>query len=197
MKIILVRHGQTNENAAHRHQPDHTPLSILGRQQAMAVGDKLADRQLTHVVSSPLVRALQTASLIASKSDLIPSIDHDLHELARHRSMTGHGHYSLRSLLFYKFWFLGLTRSGESYRALRLRAARVRAHLELLPDDAVVAVVSHTVFLNLFVVHLTRTRSLWPWQAAAVFLRLIKMPNTGTIELTCNDGVWRRVKSNQ
>lgn len=194
MKIILIRHGQTGENAAHRHQPEDTPLSILGRKQAVTAGELLSDRGVTHVLSSPLVRALETASLIAAGLDLIPSIDHSLRELLRPQSLTGHPHYSFKSLVFYKFWFLGLTRTGESYRQLRQRIAVVRTHLEQLPPDAVVAVVSHTVFINLFVAHLTRSRGLWPWQAAVVFLKLVRMKNTGMIELTFEEGQWRPAK---
>ena len=192
MKIILIRHGQTDENAAHRHQPTHTPLSILGRKQAVAAGEKLSELGVTHVVSSPLVRALETASLLAAQADIIPNIDHDLKELERPASMIAHRHFSVRSLFFYKFWFLGLTKTGESYRQFRGRIETARKNLERLPDGAVVAVVSHTVFINLFVAHLNRTRSLWPWQAAIVFLKLIKMKNTGMVEVTCEAGRWSK-----
>jgi len=192
MKVILIRHGETDENVAHRHQPNATSLSIRGRQQAVAVGEKLAKCGVTHVLSSPLNRALQTASLIANQADLIPSINHDLAELERPRSMTGHKHFSLRSLFFYKFWFLGFAQGGESYRQLRQRILRVKTQLETLPPDAVVAVASHTVFINLFLAHLQRRWPLWPWQAAWVFLKLVRMPNGGTIELTYQANRWTR-----
>jgi len=194
MKLILVRHGQTSENVAHRHQPSATPLSVIGRKQAVAAGVRLAEVQPTHVISSPVIRALQTASLIADQVDLIPSIDHNLKELVRPPSMTGHKHFSLRSLLFYKFWFLGLNSGGESYRVLRKRCQEAREHFEQLPDDAVVVAVSHTVYINLFLAHLRRNRALWPWQALVVFYKLVKMKNTAMIELTYEEGKWRRIQ---
>jgi len=193
MKLILIRHGQTDENVAHRHQPNDTPLSVLGRKQAVQAADTLQTAGVTHVVSSPLIRALQTASLIANGLDIIPSVSHAWKELERPSSLTGHKHFSLRSLLFYKFWFLGLTRSGESYRSMRQRVVVAKEQLALLPEDAVVAVVSHTVFINIFIVHLHRRLPLWPWQAVWVFWKIICLKNTDMIELFFEEGEWKRV----
>lgn len=192
MKVILVRHGETDENVAHRHQPNKALLSLKGRQQAQAAAKQLQRLGVTHVVSSPLNRALQTASVIANAHDIIPSIDHALAELERPRSLTGHKHFSLRSLVFYKFWFLGFAQGGESYRQLRHRIAVARDNLERLPEEAVVVVVSHTVFINLFLAHLNRSWPLWPWQAAWVFFKLVRMKNTAMIELTFHEGTWKR-----
>lgn len=192
MKVILVRHGQTGENVAHRHQPTMTPLSVAGRRQAVVAGERLQQFHPSHVVTSPVVRAVQTASLISNELDLIPSIDHNLRELERPRSMTSHRHFSLWSLWFHAFWFLGLVFSGESYRNLRQRAYKVRAHLQQLPDDAVVVVVSHTVFINLFLAHLHRSWPLWPWQVAIVSRQIIRFKNTAMVELTYEEGEWRR-----
>lgn len=192
MKVIFVRHGQTDENIAGRHQPGKTTLSQLGKQQAIEAGHALASAGVTHIISSPLNRALETAGLIANEFDIIPSIDHDMRELERPMSMVGHKHFSLRSLFFYKFWFLGFAQSGESYRTLRKRIKIVRTNFEQLPEDAVVVAVSHTVFINLFVAHLYQARSLWPWQAFWVFIKLIRFKNTGMLELTFKEGEWRR-----
>lgn len=192
MKVILVRHGETDENVAHRHQPETTPLSLHGRKQAVSAGSVLAELYPSHVVSSPLVRALQTAGLVANQCDLIPSIDYNLKELERPRTMTGHRHFSFRSLLFYKLWFFGWSQGGESYKELRARIAMVRDHIEQLPEDSVVVVVSHTVFINLFLAHVDRSHALWPWQAAWVFYKLVRMKNTAMRELSFADGEWSR-----
>ena len=191
MRVIFLRHGQTGENAAHRHQPTNTPLSVLGRTQAVAAGKLLRSEAVTHIVSSPVVRALQTASLVTDQLDLLPSIDYNLRELERPDALVGHRHFSLRSLLFYTFWFLGLTQGGEAYRDLRARIAAARTELERLPADATVVVVSHTVFINLYIAHVHRSWSVWPWQAALVFWRLVRMKNTARVEFEVIDGCWR------
>jgi len=184
MKIIFVRHGQTAENLAHRHQPEHTPLTIVGRKQAVAAGERLYGTGVTHIISSPLVRTLQTASLIADQLDLIPSIDRDATELIRPLGLTGHGHRTFRSLVFYQLWYLGLIGTGESYRDLRTRIDTVKANIHKLPPDATVVVVSHAVFINMFLAHMCRGGAMNPVQAVTTFMALFKLKNTDMIELT-------------
>ncbi len=65
MRLILVRHGQPDE--AHAHQPGDPPLTALGRAQAEAVGELLHREGVTHVVSSPMHRARQTADPLARR----------------------------------------------------------------------------------------------------------------------------------
>lgn len=188
MKVIFIRHGQTNENVARRHQPEHTPLSIEGRKQALAAAARLESVGITHVVSSPLVRTLQTASLIADQLDMIPSIDRTLTELIRPPTLTGHTHRSWRSLFFYMRWYFGLTFSGESYRDLRRRITLAQDNLSQYPSDATVLVVSHAVFINVFLVHMCHSRMMHPLQAARTFFNLLHMKNTAMVELTCTPG---------
>ncbi len=182
MKVIFVRHGQTGENVVHRHQPNNTPLSIEGRRQAVMAGERIAAINPTHIVSSPLVRSLQTASLIANECDMIPSIDYSLVELERPPTVTGYGHMSSRSLFFYLWWYSSLSRSGESYSMIRQRIAIARQNLERLPADATVVVVSHSVFISLFIAHVCRTHMLGPVGIVRAFFMLKKMPNTGMTE---------------
>jgi probable phosphoglycerate mutase len=61
--LLLVRHGRTAANASRRllGQLD-VPLDELGRRQAQALGDVRLLRDATRVVSSPLVRARETAA---------------------------------------------------------------------------------------------------------------------------------------
>lgn len=65
--IVLLRHGQTDANAGNviqGHRP--TPLNALGHEQARRLAGRLAERspKLTHLVSSDLPRAAQTAEPI-------------------------------------------------------------------------------------------------------------------------------------
>jgi broad specificity phosphatase PhoE len=69
--IYVARHGQSTWNAEHR-WAGHAdpPLSETGRAQARAACQTLKDHRFDAVGSSTLVRATETASIIASALDL-------------------------------------------------------------------------------------------------------------------------------
>lgn len=66
--IFVIRHGQTALNRAHALQGrSDAPLNGTGKEQARETGRVLAGQGIvfSHVFSSPLQRAVQTAKLIA------------------------------------------------------------------------------------------------------------------------------------
>ena len=68
MVIAFVRHGQTDWNLQRRMQgTSDIPLNALGREQARDAGDVLAVDHWDAVVSSPLMRARETAAIIAER----------------------------------------------------------------------------------------------------------------------------------
>jgi broad specificity phosphatase PhoE len=74
--LYLIRHGATDANLAHparlqgrRHNP---PLARLGIRQAEATRDFLAIRPIDHCYCSPLLRAVQTAAIVAAPHGLTP-----------------------------------------------------------------------------------------------------------------------------
>jgi len=80
--ILFVRHGQTAINREGRLQGRlDAPLSDLGRAQAEAVAEHLRAEQVTRVVSSPLMRARDTANAIALLHNLDTEIEPRLIEL--------------------------------------------------------------------------------------------------------------------
>ena len=72
--LIVIRHGETPWNRERRMQgTTDTALSDIGRAQARALGQRLADRGFAALYSSDLARARDTARAIAehAKRDLV------------------------------------------------------------------------------------------------------------------------------
>ncbi|MFC7491873.1 MULTISPECIES: histidine phosphatase family protein [unclassified Knoellia] len=86
LQLHLVRHGQSSWNVEGRLQGQtaHPELTDLGRAQSAAAADLLAERiagtGTVAVVSSDLVRARQTAAVIAAALGVAVANDRDLRE---------------------------------------------------------------------------------------------------------------------
>ena len=82
MRLYFVRHGQSEANVqrviSNRDLPH--PLTELGRQQAEALAESLSDVPLPAINSSPIMRAEQTAQIVASHRGLPVEIADALRE---------------------------------------------------------------------------------------------------------------------
>lgn len=68
MRIIVVRHGETDWNKEGRYQGDlDIPLNERGLRQAERLSQALASERIDIIFSSPLRRALETAKAIAMR----------------------------------------------------------------------------------------------------------------------------------
>jgi broad specificity phosphatase PhoE len=74
--LYLIRHGATEANLARpprlQGQRHNAPLTRLGIRQAEATRDFLAIRPIDHCYCSPLLRAVQTAAIVAAPHGLSP-----------------------------------------------------------------------------------------------------------------------------
>ena len=75
--ILMARHGETTYNAERRFQ-GHSPRAVLterGREEARALADLAAREDLAALYTSPLVRARETAAIVAERVGLEPVVD--------------------------------------------------------------------------------------------------------------------------
>jgi broad specificity phosphatase PhoE len=79
--VHLLRHGEVfNPDGVLYGRLPGFYLSDLGKQMAVRAADALADHDITHVVSSPMERAQETAAPLAERHGLAIAIDPDLIE---------------------------------------------------------------------------------------------------------------------
>ncbi len=85
IKIIFVRHGQTDQNISMRSgekiKEENRSLNNVGIKQAEEARDKLKDYSFDAIISSPLKRAIETTDIINQYHDLPIIIEEDLHEI--------------------------------------------------------------------------------------------------------------------
>jgi len=181
MEVYFVRHGQTGGNVAKRHQAEITKLTKKGRQQAADIGIKLAELKPTHLLTSTHVRTLETAKQISDSVNLLPETSQIFTELHRPKSLYGQRHFGVKSFLYITRWYFGMvggevdSDEGESYESLRKRINAAKLHLETLPDDSRVIVVSHALFISLFLAHVCQEKPLSLLQAVKYWMRLTTM----------------------
>jgi broad specificity phosphatase PhoE len=139
-EVVLIRHGQTEWSAAHRHTSfTDLPLTAAGEQQAKAVGSALAGRRFAAVFSSPRRRATRTAELARLT---ITAIDEDLTEwnYGRYEGQTTAEIRATRP--GWTLWTDGCP-DGESPAQVGARLDRLLSRAVAVLPDGDVAVVGH------------------------------------------------------
>lgn len=134
----FLRHGETDWNARGLSQGNvDVPLNVTGSLQARSAAERLRDRGITTIVSSPLSRARVTAEIVGDALGLPVRIDDGLREV-RFGVQEGKPMSD-----WFPNWVAGrFTPEGaESFAALRRRAVTSINLATALPP--VVLVVAH------------------------------------------------------
>lgn len=158
MRIILIRHGQTQWNSEGRVQGrTDIPLNARGMAQAEAVGEWLSGRKIDAVYASPLMRAHDTAKAIADRHNLCVKL---LDEMIEIEFGLWEGKTSRElSKEFPEFWVdwswhldeekSAMMRAESAYAILARAKRAVSAVMDENAADATVAIVSHTMPIKL------------------------------------------------
>ncbi|WIY04248.1 histidine phosphatase family protein [Amycolatopsis mongoliensis] len=195
MRLLLIRHGQTDGNV--RGALDTAlpgpPLTELGRTQADDLAARLAGEPIAAVYASQATRAQQTAAPLAARFSLDVQVVDGVHEVVAGDLEGATDHESIRTYMeTVRRWTLGeLTPSlpgGESGTSVRTRmldaVGRLRAKHEQADPDSVIALVSHGGAIRLSA----------EWLAPNVHADVANaalIPNTGLVELDARpDGEW-------
>src|SRR5512144_1151462 len=86
-RLLLIRHGETNATAADKFSGvDNVHLTAAGRDQVEALARRLASLQISAVYTSPLDRAVETATILSGPHSIEPIALEELREIS-------HGHW--------------------------------------------------------------------------------------------------------
>ena len=166
-RLLLIRHGESEGNLARvfTHTPA-VPITETGRAQVERAAEWVAARyRPSRIVTSPFVRARQTADILARRLGLPVTVETDLRERS-YGDLAGQPYASARALPDFDpatYWLWHPPGGGESLLEV---AARAGAALDRVarsgPDDEVL-VVSHGAVMMALWFHVTGA-----WRAGRV-----------------------------
>ncbi|MBA3470484.1 MAG: histidine phosphatase family protein [Herpetosiphonaceae bacterium] len=155
MQLFLIRHGEClgQCDPSYARDPD-SPLSALGHAQSRQVARLLRGMGVTQVLSSPLIRSMETASLIVTTLDLPAfAVWMELREGFSH-THRGAGAATLRehfplAMLPEEITDSGWDHGNDTYPGWDLRCRQIvdRLRLSFGPTDRV-ALVTHGGLAN-------------------------------------------------
>lgn len=185
MDVYFIRHGQTDSNIARRHQHEESELNEIGKKQIKEITKKVIDLKPTHLITSTQLRAVQSARiLIENGLDIIPDTHPAFEELARSKHVVGQRYFGLSGLKYMWHWFNGTEKEeGEDYQNFLNRIKAARTHLESFTPESKVVVISHAIFINLFLRHVCLDERMSFWQAIQTAWKIFFMKNATIVHL--------------
>lgn len=157
MRLLLIRHGQTTSNLGH-HLDTAEPgadLTDLGRAQAAALPEALADERVDAIYVSTLVRTQQTAGPLAHHRGLTPVVQAGVREIAAGDLEMRNDVPSLRAYVQTVFGWADDPESrmpgGESGSEVLARFDEVVAEAaEQVGEDGTAVVISHGAMIRVW-----------------------------------------------
>jgi broad specificity phosphatase PhoE len=137
--VFLIRHGETEHNAARVMQRPDAPLSARGREQARRLARRLAGAGIARILSSDYARARETAEILRGAADT-PLL---LEPLLRERNFGELRGRAYASFDFDPFAPDYVPPGGEGVPAFHERVARAWAAVEAAAASGPLAVVTH------------------------------------------------------
>lgn len=191
LRLLLVRHGTTKANQEKRFLGRlDLPLSEQGEEEVKALATRLNNEKISHVISSPLLRARQTAAVIAAAHNLPVTIDERLVELdyGIWDGLTWEEVGRL-DLAGREAWLQdGVSYAPHGGETMSAVATRVSAALEewratINPEAGPVVAVFHGAALAAALCTLLQTplRGLWPYRTATASLSEVQWFDIGPV----------------
>jgi len=139
--IVLIRHGETDANAARVVQRPDVALSARGVEQARRLAARLAKRRVGAVVSSDLRRAVMTAETLRERIPVPLALDPGLRE-RDYGDVRGIAYADLRTDIFAPDYS---PPNGETWTAFHARVAEAWTRMQAIAarTDGDLVIVTH------------------------------------------------------
>ncbi len=190
MDVYFVRHGVTDYNVRHIHQPPTVSLSEKGREQSATVAEYLRSMNPDLLVTSDHLRAVETAGIIGNTLDLVPVENWLFHEVGRPSDLYNRSHFHPKSIWYVISSILHRadstwhSRDAENFADVEERVRGALKFLEACTSDhKSVVVVSHAIFINLLTAFMCKNRILDLRDLLPSLLHVSQLKNTGVMHI--------------
>lgn len=181
--IYFVRHGQSNDNALPVFQSTDSPLSKNGQAQAKQIANRVSKLSFDSLISSPLLRAKETAEAISQAAGKEIEVSSLLVERIKPKTINGKSWDDPKASAVWREWEKSLftpglrIEDGENYDDIVKRAELALDYLLNLPEQTLV-VVTHGYFLRTIIARVLLGNEL-NGDIFKRFQSLASMDNTG------------------
>lgn len=184
-RMLLVRHAESEGNRAACFTPHpEIPITREGRDQALAAAARLRGFAPAAVVSSPYLRARQTAGIFAEALTLGDvAVEHDLRERS-YGEFAGLPYATPRPGFDPSIYWEWRPPGGETLVEVARRAGAALDRIAAAAEGRDVVVVSHGAVMLSLVRHVTGT-----WGPSRV------VPNVGLLVAHHDGAAWRGLES--
>lgn len=187
MRLILLRHGQTEWNALQKYQGQtDIPLNDTGREQAREAAYYLKEHEKVQAIyCSDLKRAQETAEIVGRKLGLAAIPDQRLREFAfGHWEGMTYSEVYARYPQEFEAWF-NHTRTfvvpgGESFQQLTDRVLEAIEDIYQGPHETVL-IVTHGGVIKAILNHIDQNTDLWDGAVDTASMRVVEIDAGGAM----------------
>lgn len=210
MRLIIVRHGESEWNKIGRYQgQEDAALSDLGQRQAQALGGRLQREKIDAMYTSPLRRAADTARAIAEYHADVPFHTEDALLEIHHGAWQGLYSNDVKAQYGAELreWQLYPTRSqmpnGESFSNILKRVVDFKERLEAEYGEQTLLISTHDVVVKILVadalgINMDRINRLWITNASVSVIEYGNdLPYLVSLSEACHLGKLETVREHQ
>ncbi len=187
--FYLVRHGESENNAAGKYNTPDAPLSLRGKEQAEEIAARCTKLSIDAVMASPMVRAKDTAAIVAARIGKSIETSDLFMERRMASSLQGRSRKDPEVIKVMKEMNAHLSdpeykyEDGESFKELMARAVACLDLLAKRPEENLL-VVTHGFFMHIIAAAVIFGKDITGIECSHILRGLQVMRNTGLTVLS-------------